>query len=122
MALYNLKHGEASLSDLKDGLMAAGIPVGKYSDVFFFDPVNGNNAANGKTPQTALKTLTMAFSRCTGDQNDVVVMINGDTADNPAAAINWNKDFTHLIGVSARCREWASDVESLVLPPLTWRR
>jgi hypothetical protein len=55
--------------------------------------------------------LEAAEDLCTGDRHDCVLFLSGDTADNPAAAITWDKDYTHLIGLSSnvyglgqRCR------------------
>jgi len=30
-----------------------------------------------------------------------VIALSGDTADNPSAAVAWDKDYTHLVGLSS---------------------
>lgn len=89
----------------------AGIPRGRYSNVYVVDPVNGSDSNPGTKWTAPLLTVTAAYAKCTADQHDVVVMVSGDTADNPAASITWAKDYTHLIGLSSnlpglgqRCR------------------
>lgn len=96
---------------VEEFLTLSGIPRGPKSDVYFVDPVNGSDSNPGVSFEAPLKTVAAAFAKCTADQHDTVVMLSGDTADNPAAAINWNKDYTHLIGLSSdlpglgqRCR------------------
>lgn len=77
---------------------------------YYLDPINGNDANDGKSPAFAFQTLTTAYAALTANQNDVLYFLGGATADNPAATITWSKNYTHLIGVSAplevgqRCR------------------
>ncbi|MCU0503880.1 MAG: hypothetical protein MUC51_19340 [Anaerolineae bacterium] len=92
-------------------LALIGIPRGPYSNVYIVDPANGSDSNPGTTFQAPLLTLAAAYAKCTTNQNDVVLLVGGPTALNPAAAIAWAKDYTHLIGLSAdlpgvgqRCR------------------
>jgi len=92
-------------------LALVGIPRGPYTNIFIVDPVNGSDSNPGKTFEAPLKTLEAAYALCTTNQHDTVLMVSGATADNPAAAIDWAKDYTHLIGLSGdlagvgqRCR------------------
>lgn len=77
---------------------------------YYVDPANGNDANDGKSPGKAFLTVAYAKSQMTANQNDVLYFLGGATADNPAATITWDKDYTHLIGISAplavgqRCR------------------
>jgi hypothetical protein len=75
------------------------------------DPVNGSDSNPGTSWEAPLKTLKAGLDKCTADEHDAVLFLSGDTADNPAAALTWNKDYTHLIGLSSgvyglgqRCR------------------
>jgi hypothetical protein len=86
---------------VEEFLVLSGIPRGPKSDVFFVDPVNGSDSNPGRSFEAPLKTVAAAYAKCVGDQHDTVVMLSGDTADNPAAAINWSKDYTHLVGLSS---------------------
>lgn len=88
-----------------------GIPQGPYSQWYFVDPVNGSDNNNGRSFRWPLKTVAAAYALCTADQHDAVIMLSGDTADNPAATLTWAKDYTHLVGLSTdlagvgqRCR------------------
>jgi len=102
---------QAVAFDIEKYLVLTGIPRGPKSKIYFVDPVNGSDSNPGTSFQSPLLTVSAAFALCVGDQHDTVVMLSGDTADNPSTAINWNKDYTHLIGLSSdlpglgqRCR------------------
>jgi hypothetical protein len=97
--------------NLNEYVVSLGIPRGPKSKVFLVDPVNGSDSNPGTSWQAPLKTLIAAEDLCTGDQHDTVLFLSGDTADNPTAAIAWDKDYTHLVGLSSnvygvgqRCR------------------
>jgi hypothetical protein len=77
----------------------AGIPFGPKSKYYFCDPVNGSDSNDGTDVSRPKKSLKAAEDLTTGDQHDCVFYIAGDTADNPSAAIGWDKDYTHLIGI-----------------------
>jgi len=89
----------------------SGLPRGPLSQVYLVDPANGtagNSATNFSSPEVSVAT---AFANCTTNQNDAVVMIQGASAFNPSAAITWNLNYTHLVGLSGdlpgmgqRCR------------------
>lgn len=92
-------------------LALIGIPRGPYSNVYVVDPVNGNDSNPGTTFQQPLLTLAAAYALCAANQHDVVLMVSGATALNPAAALDWAKSYTHLVGMSGdlpgvgqRCR------------------
>lgn len=93
-----------------------GVPVGlnipyhKNQNVYFVDPANGNDNDPG-TFELPFASITQAHTAATADQHDVVFFVSGDTADQPAAAITWSKNYVHLIGLSTalhgvgqRCR------------------
>jgi hypothetical protein len=97
--------------DIEKYLWLAGIPRGPKSKAYCVDPVNGSDSNVGTNWLAPLKTMAAAEDMCVGDQHDAVLFISGDSADNPAAAISWAKDYTHLIGLSSgvyglgqRCR------------------
>lgn len=98
--------------DIERYVMLSGLPRGPKSKWYVFDPVNGsNNNDPGDSFKTPKQTLTAAEDKTVGDQHDAVFMVSGDTADNPSAMIAWDKDYTHLIGLSGdlpgmgqRCR------------------
>ncbi|MBM3122833.1 MAG: hypothetical protein FJZ97_11725, partial [Chloroflexi bacterium] len=88
----------------------AGMPWGPNSNAYIVDPQVGSDSNDGLRWQRPLKTLAAAFAKCTTNQNDVVLLVGGPTALNPTEAVVWNKDYTHLVGLSApiamgqRCR------------------
>lgn len=98
---YNLKAYAASL----------GIPQGPHSKVYLVDTEHGVDTNTGTTWETPLKTLLKAEDLCVTNKHDTVLFLARATADNPTAAIVWDKSYTHLIGVGSelygqgqRCR------------------
>ena len=97
--------------NLNEYVASLGIPRGPLSKAFCYDTVNGSDSNTGTSWQSPLLTLEAAEDLCTADRHDTVIAIAGDTANNPAAAIAWDKDYTHLVGLSSgvyglgqRCR------------------
>jgi len=91
-----------------------GVPVlgnnlfGAQGNTYFVDPVVGSDSNSGKTVSAALKTVSAAYTKCVGGQNDVVYLLSNGastsgagTADVLTTAITWAKHRTHLIGVCA---------------------
>jgi hypothetical protein len=90
-----------------------GVPVGPKTRVFIVDPANSNAADtnSGLHPDVPLASVPEGEDRCVSGQHDVVLLIGSDTADTLAAALTWDKSYTHLKGVSGplpgegqRCR------------------
>jgi hypothetical protein len=77
-----------------------GIPRGPKSKVFVVDPLYGSDSNSGKTFEAPLATLKAAYDLCTANQNDAILLVGGPTGNALAAAINWAKGYTHLIGLS----------------------
>jgi hypothetical protein len=97
--------------NLNEYVASMGIPRGPKSKVFLVDPVNGSASNPGTSWASPLLDIEAAYALCTANQHDVVLFLAGATADNPAAAIDWSKSYTHLIGVGSelpglgqRCR------------------
>src|SRR3990172_12943556 len=115
--LYNLKQGSAQLNQMADDGLWSGLTNGR---AFFVDPANGNNANSGTSPDQAVASIATAHGLCTADQNDVVFFIGGATGNALTAALDWSKDYTHLIGLSGdlpgmgqRCRVTGSTTADL---------
>lgn len=85
---------------LSEYLVLAGIPVGPNSHVYVVDPQHGSDSNPGTTVKAPLLTVKAAYDLCVTNHNDTVVVIGGPTANYPAAALDWAKDYTHLIGIS----------------------
>lgn len=69
-------------------------------------PYSGRDSRDGKTADTAVKTLTKALAKATANKNDIVLLYyEGNaasaTTDYQPVALDWNKDNVHLIGVGA---------------------
>jgi hypothetical protein len=98
--------------------MLGGVPVGAFDPVllaggrwYFCDPTHGSANADGTSPETACSNLKTVYDKCRDAYNDGVIMIGGATAYSPAAAFDWSKNYTHLLGASSsvpgkgqRCR------------------
>ncbi len=77
------------------------IPFGKDSKAFFVDPANGNSGNTGLSINDAMATVGQAFAKCTANRHDVVIYMAGSSGNTESAAVTWNKNFTHLIGIAA---------------------
>jgi hypothetical protein len=87
------------------GLFAlSGVPIGK---AIYLDPANGDDTNDGLTPATAKATLdgtAGAFSLATAGKNDTIYIISDGATTSTVrvdAAFDWNKNATHLIGISS---------------------
>ena len=69
--------------------------------VFYVDPVNGNDNNSGRTPRKAVATLAVGEALLTTGRHDTLVLIGGATAATITDTLDWDKNCTHLIGVSA---------------------
>ena len=92
------------LTNFPNGVSSFGIPVvganddGKvWGDTFFVDATNGNNGNDGKSPTTALLTITAAITKCTTSKGDRVFIRNGAYTEDLTLA----KNGVQLIGESA---------------------
>ncbi len=104
-SLLNLKKGSAVLQDLQNGSAATHLlGVASGGTNWYVDPANGSDADDGRTPGSALATITEAHSKATANQHDVVWYIAGSSGMNLSAALTWSKNYTHLIGVGAPTR------------------
>ena len=77
-----------------------GLPY--VGNIYYVDPTNGSDSASGKTKAAAVKTLAVAYDKCTTNKHDVVVIVPGGTGTGTGtvetAAITWSKSLTHLVG------------------------
>ncbi len=87
---------------LKEYLALSGIPFGPKSHVFVVDPQtgHGDDDNNGLSIEKPLATLAAAEDLCTANHNDCVVLVGGPTGNALAAALAWDKAYTHLVGLS----------------------
>lgn len=80
--------------------VGGGLPFGKNANYFFVDPANGSAGGSGSFDDP-INSIPTAFAKCTANQHDTVVYIAGSSGDTWSAALNWNKNYTHLIGIAA---------------------
>ncbi len=79
----------------------AGIPFSKNAKYYFVDPANGSDGNSGLSPEEALAGIETAEGKCVANQHDTVFYIGGSSGNNLAAALTWDKNYTHLIGICA---------------------
>ena len=74
--------------------------------IWHVKPYSGRDSRDGKTANTAVKTLAKALSKATANQNDIVLLYAesnsaASTTDYQSSTLDWNKDMVHLVGVNA---------------------
>jgi hypothetical protein len=83
---------------------------GTTGNVFYLDPVNGNDANSGQNPTTSgaggsgpVATLAQGYALLRSGFNDVLVLIGNGAASGSAriATFTWSKSAAHLIGICA---------------------
>lgn len=87
--------------NLNEFVAQMGIPRGPLSKAYVYDPVNGDDNNTGTDWLHPLETLEEAEDRCVADRHDAVIALAGDTGNALSAALAWDKDYTHLIGVGS---------------------
>lgn len=83
-----------------------GVGLGPFAfggDVYFLDPVDGADGNDGKSPESAVKTIEVAYNKLRTGENDTIVLIGTATAVNitGSTGLAWNKAYTHLVGGTA---------------------
>jgi len=84
----------------------AGVPFGNDANYYFVDPTSSRASDNnsGKSISEPLSTISAAEDLCTANQHDTVFYIAGSSSITESAAITWDKNYTHLIGIAAPTR------------------
>jgi hypothetical protein len=82
----------------------AGVPFSQNAKYYFVDPANGSDGNSGLSPAEALAGLEAAEDKCVANRHDTIFYIAGSSGDNLAAALTWDKNYTHLIGIAAPTR------------------
>jgi hypothetical protein len=82
------------------GVPTLNLPFSKAGKYFFVDPARGSATGTGSF-EDPCNTISVAFALCTANQNDTVVYIAGATANTISVALDWSKNYTHLIGICA---------------------
>jgi hypothetical protein len=79
----------------------AGVPYGVNANYYFLDPTNGSDSNDGLSLDKPLATLAAAYAKCTANQHDTIFYIAGSSSVTISAALDWAKNYTHLIGICA---------------------
>lgn len=82
-------------------LLPPGFPFTRDSKYYFVDPERGSDSNAGTDIRLPLATIITAEDKCVAGQHDVVFYIGGDDSVSMTAALTWDKDYTHLIGLGA---------------------
>jgi hypothetical protein len=100
------------LTNFPNGITSFGVPVigscgfMTQGTSYFVKPSTGSNSNDGKSPDTAVKTLAKALELATANKNDVVYLFAesntaASTTDYQSSTLDWNKNMVHLIGINA---------------------
>ena len=79
----------------------AGIPYSKNAKYFFLDAANGSDSNDGLSVEHPFATLAAAYAACTANQHDTIFYIAGSSSVTISTALDWSKNYTHLIGIAA---------------------
>jgi hypothetical protein len=71
---------------------------------WFLDPVNGNDSNDGLSPETAFKTLPIAYAALTTNENETLYVIGGASSLALSTAFEWAKSYTHMVGLASNLR------------------
>lgn len=73
------------------------VAQGNMGQTWYLDTVNGVDTNDGASPETAFKTLAVAYGKLTANKNEVLVVMSGSNIINEGAFV-WDKAYTHLVG------------------------
>lgn len=80
------------------------LPFTRDSKYYFVDPARGSDDNDGLSPATALAGLAAAEDKCVANQHDCVFYLAGSSSITLSAALTWDKNYTHLVGLAAPSR------------------
>lgn len=98
---FRMIAGISKLSDLADGEGAGSLLGRGGGTAYYLDPTDGNDNNDGLSPQTAVKTLPVAYALLADGEHDILYYIAGTSSITLSAAFTWAKSYTHFIGVCA---------------------
>lgn len=102
--ILNLKKGYSVIGDLADGYSAGTFLAHTRGRAFFLDPTNGDDGADGTSPETAVATLEVAYDLTEANRHDTIYYISGSSSITLNTAFTWAKNYTHFIGITAPTR------------------
>ena len=89
-----------NLTAYRGSITAANI-IGHQGNTYYFDPTNGSNNNNGKSPKHAVADIATGYGLLTAGQNDTLVYLAGTTSASITDTLDWAKAYTHLVGMGA---------------------
>lgn len=87
--------------EIKYLMAQMGIPRGPNSNAYLVDPASGSDSNPGDRWTKPLASIEAAEALCVANQHDVVVYLGGASGNTLAAALAWDKSYTHLVGLCA---------------------
>lgn len=93
-----------TITNFPFGVSSFGVPLASggllpfTGNYWWVNESNGSDADAGTSPSTAFATLTHALSKVIDNNNDVIFLTG---TVHTTATVAWNKNQTHLIGLSA---------------------
>ncbi len=105
--ILNMKKGYSQLQDLVDGVLAISLLASDEGYVYFLNPSHTNASDTGPVGEKRnnkdrpFATLAAAEDALVANQNDILVYVGANTSITLSAALTWDKDYTHFIGVAA---------------------
>lgn len=84
-----------------ENYVALHVPRGPDSNIFLVDPGSGSDNNHGLSFDAPLASIEAAEALTVANQHDVVLYLAGSSGNNLAAALTWDKNYTHLIGMCA---------------------
>lgn len=74
---------------------ALGIGAG---EIFYLDPTNGSDSNDGKSYDSAVKTLAIGYALLRDGRNDVLIYMAGTSGITLSEGFTWSKSYAHLVG------------------------
>ena len=87
--------------EILNWLALMGIPRGPNSNIYLVDPTNGDDNNIGDRWTLPMATIIAAEDKCVANQHDVVLYLASSSSISMTAALTWDKNFTHLVGMCA---------------------
>ena len=77
--------------------------LGATGNIYYCDPVNGNDLNNGLGPNSAVQSLAAGYALLVSGNNDVLILDSNGASTGSAriTTFTWAKSACHLIGVCA---------------------
>lgn len=106
-SFLNLLQGQSATPAYRS-LLGSDLPVVLTTgNVYYLDPINGNDSNNGLSPSNAVQSLAAGYALLVESHNDVLAVIGSGLTSGAArltAGFTWAKDAAHMVGVCPPAR------------------